>query len=183
MTGAVLERERTVELPRPTPGLARPVPQPPPASGALGVVHARGMSSSPAWFDDEGTYVAQAWAVQTWHELAHYTYWYDHPPLGWLLIAAWTWPTHGFDRTWSVVTGRELMLVVHVVSCLLVYVLARRLGLRRGFAALGVASFSLSPLGLHYQRMVLLDNIALAWLLAAFVLAASPGRRLTAFAG
>jgi 4-amino-4-deoxy-L-arabinose transferase-like glycosyltransferase len=149
----------------------------------LAVVHARAMTSYPAWFDDEGTYVAQAWAVETWHDLAHYTYWYDHPPLGWLVIAAWTWPTQAFERTWSVVAGRELMLVVHIVSCLLVYVLARRLGLRRGFAAIAVALFSLSPLAIHYQRMVLLDNIAVAWLLAAFVLASSPGRRLAAFAG
>lgn len=204
MTGATLERERAPELRRaPAP---TPLPSPPsprrmraperrrwervlPAGlvgllvGALAVVHALGMSSSPAWFDDEGTYVSQAWAVQTLQELAPYTYWYDHPPLGWLLIAAWTWPTQAFDRTWSVVAGRELMLVVHVVSCLLVYVLARRLGLRRGFAALAVGLFSLSPLALHYQRMVLLDNIAVAWLLAAFALAASPSRRLAAIAG
>jgi 4-amino-4-deoxy-L-arabinose transferase-like glycosyltransferase len=150
---------------------------------ALAGVHALGMSSAPAWFDDEGTYVAQAWAVQTWHELAHYTYWYDHPPLGWLVIAAWTWPTHAFERTWSVEAGRELMLIVHVVSCVLLYVLARRLGLRRPTAAVGVVLFSLSPLAVHYQRMVLLDNLAVAWTLAAFVLASSPGRRLAAFAG
>ena len=75
--------------------------------GLLAVVHARGMTSSPAWFDDEGTYVAQAWAVETRHDLAHYTYWYDHPPLGWFVIAAWTWPTQAFERTWSSSRGES----------------------------------------------------------------------------
>lgn len=194
---AVLERERTAARRRAQ--TASPLQVPPAREqesrrllagglvaafvGLLAVIHARGMTSSPAWFDDEGTYVAQAWAVETRHDLAHYTYWYDHPPLGWFVIAAWTWPTQAFERTWSVVAGRELMLVIHIVSCLLVYVLARRLGLRRGFAAAAVALFSLSPLAVHYQRMVLLDNIAVAWLLAAFVLASSPERRLAAFAG
>ena len=32
----------------------------------VGVVHAVGMSRAPQRVDDEGTYVAQAWAVQHW---------------------------------------------------------------------------------------------------------------------
>ena len=62
-----------------------------------GVAHAWGMHSSPAPSDDEGTYMAQAWAVQRRGDLAHYTYWYDHPPLGWILIAGWTWVTGAFE--------------------------------------------------------------------------------------
>lgn len=150
---------------------------------AVGVVHAVGMSSWPPWFDDEGTYVAHAWAVGSAHELAHYTYWYDHPPLGWLQLAAWVWPTEALSRTWSVVAGREAMLLVHLVASLLLYVVARRLGVRPLFAGVAVALFSFSPLALHYHRMVLLDNIAVAWLLAAFALALTPARRLAAFGG
>src|SRR5438477_5550899 len=60
----------------------------------------------------------------------------------------------------------------------MVYVLARRIGIRRLFAALAVLLFTLSPLALHYQRMVLLDNIALAWLLGSLVLASTPRRNL-----
>src|SRR5579862_2731608 len=37
--------------------------------------------------DDEGTYVAQAWAILYEHTLTHYSYWYDHPPGGWIQIA------------------------------------------------------------------------------------------------
>ena len=55
------------------------------------------MYAAPTLVDDEGTYTAQAWAIEHWHTLAHYTYWYDHPPIGWLVIAAWTWPTQALS--------------------------------------------------------------------------------------
>jgi hypothetical protein len=148
-----------------------------------GAVHAAGMVGAPQYLDDEGTYVAQAWAVQRWHTLGHYTYWYDHPPLGWILLAAYTWLTGAFDRAaGAVAAGRELMLIAHLVSSALVYLVARRAGLRRAAAAVAVLLFGLSPLALHYHRMVLLDNIATPLVLGAFALAASPSRRLAAHA-
>jgi 4-amino-4-deoxy-L-arabinose transferase-like glycosyltransferase len=71
------------------------------------------------------------------------------------------------------------MLVVDVGSVLLVFVLARRLGLSR-LAGFGAAlAFGLSPVALSYHRMVLLDNLATPLLLAAMVLALSPRRRLS----
>jgi hypothetical protein len=150
----------------------------------VAVVHAIGMDQAPQRVDDEGTYVAQAWAVQHWHTLAHYTYWYDHPPLGWMLMAAWTAVTGAFSRASSAVAaGREFMLVVQLVSGGLLYVLARRLGLRRPAAAGTVLLFALSPLALSFHRAVYLDNVATPLLLAAFVLVLSPGHRLAAHAG
>ncbi|HEU4400012.1 MAG TPA: glycosyltransferase family 39 protein [Actinomycetota bacterium] len=150
----------------------------------VAVVHATGMSHAPQRNDDEGTYVAQAWAVQHWRTLGHYTYWYDHPPLGWLLIAAWTAATGAFGRAASAVAaGRELMLVLQLASAALLFVLARRLGLRRTAAAGGVLLFALSPLALGFHRAVYLDNVATPFLLGAFVLALSPRHRLAAHAG
>jgi hypothetical protein len=150
----------------------------------VAVVHATGMTHAPPRSDDEGTYVAQAWAVQHWRTLAHYTYWYDHPPLGWLLIAAWTTLTGAFARAASAVAaGREFMLVLQLASAALLFVLARRLGLRRPAAAAAVLLFALSPLALGFHRAVYLDNVATPFLLAAFVLALSPARRLAAHAG
>jgi len=150
----------------------------------VAVVHATGMSHAPQRNDDEGTYVAQAWAVQHWRTLAHYTYWYDHPPLGWLLIAAWTAATGAFARAASAVAaGRELMLVLQLASAMLLYALARRLRLRRPAAAGAVLLFALSPLALGFHRAVYLDNVATPFLLGAFVLALSPGHRLAAHAG
>ena len=150
----------------------------------LGVVHAWGLGRYPAFFDDEGTYVAQAYAINKLNALAHYTYWYDHPPLGWILLAGWhrVAPTLGAD-TLAVTAGRQFILAVFVASTILLYVVARRLGIRRSIAMFALLLFGLSPVALHYQRMVLLDNIAVLWLLAALALSLSPGRRLFAYAG
>jgi hypothetical protein len=150
----------------------------------VGVVHALGMTRTPLYDDDEGTYMAQAWSVQFRRALTHYTYWYDHPPLGWLLLAVWTLVTNGFARAEGAVqAGREVMLVAHLAACGLLYLLARRLGLRRLFAVTTVMLFSLSPVALAFQRMVYLDNLAIPFVLAAFVLALSPQRRLWAYVG
>ena len=154
-----------------------------PLLAAVGIVHAWGMNRSPGFVDDEGTYTAQAWAVEHWGQLAHYTYWYDHPPLGWIQIAAWTSLTDAFGRLPSaVVAGREAMLVAKLVGAALLFVLCRRLGFRRGFALLAVALYGLSPLAIALTRSVYLDNIAVPWLLGAFVLALSPRRHLAAAA-
>ncbi|WP_419469330.1 ArnT family glycosyltransferase [Candidatus Frankia alpina] len=133
--------------------------------------------------DDEGTYAAQAYSMQYWNRIAHYTYWYDHPFGGWLLIAIYTKLTDGFHRAATAVTAvRELMFLLHLASCVLLYRLGRLLGLRRFFAGLALLVFSLSPLALWYQRMAFLDNIGVMWLLAAFVCAASPRRSVAAAA-
>ncbi|HEX4717387.1 MAG TPA: glycosyltransferase [Thermoleophilaceae bacterium] len=131
---------------------------------------------------DEGTYMSNAWAVHH-GALAPYTYSYGHPPLGWLLIFAWSSARGLFAATsFSIDSGRELMLVVMLVSCALLFTLARRLGMTLVFAAVAVLLFTLSPVGLFYHRAVLLDNIAVMWALAAFVLVTSPHRRLWAYA-
>lgn len=148
---------------------------------ATAVIRIWGVGHGPGLADDEGTYVAQAWALQVKHTLAPYTYWYDHPPFGWVQIAAFTWITgvfsgHGLD----VVAVRHLMVGYAVVDAGLIYLLARRLGVRRGGATLALVLWACSPLAVGYSRMVYLDNIALPWVLAAFVLAATPRRSLWA---
>jgi hypothetical protein len=151
----------------------------------VGLVHAIGYDRFPGRInDDEGTYVAQAWAVQHWHALAHYTYWYDHPPAGWITIAGYTWLTRAFERLPTAVSaGRELMVVVNLISGALVYLLGRRLGLHRLAAAGAVLLFGLSPLAVPFQRMVFLDNLAVMWMLAALAAAASPRKSLAASTG
>lgn len=134
--------------------------------------------------DDEGTYAAQAWAILARGELTHYTYWYDHPPFGWMQIAAYAWLTNGFDRAVAAVTvGREFMLIADLFSAALMYLLARRLGFHRVTASATVLLFAASPVALFYHRMVFLDNIAVTWLLGSLVFAASPRRSLGAAFG
>ncbi|MBO0819306.1 MAG: glycosyltransferase family 39 protein [Nocardiopsaceae bacterium] len=131
--------------------------------------------------DDEGTYVAEAWAMLTEHHLSHYTYWYDHPPLGWGQIALFGWVTDGFHRVSSeVMLGREFMWCLTLAGCTALFVTCRRLGLRRVTAAAAATLFAVSPLALWYHRMVSLDNIAVVWLLAALAIAASRRRSLGA---
>ena len=116
------------------------------------------LTGSPGRFDDEGTYMAQAYAVAKWGELAHYTYWYDHPPAGWLQLALWTvisGPDFGGN---AVAAGRYLMVIVAVITAALLWALARRIEMSRWASAAAVAVFALSPLAISLSRMVYLDT-------------------------
>ncbi len=141
------------------------------------------LTGSPTRLDDEGTYVAQAYAVSEWGELAHYTYWYDHPPAGWLQLAAWNmFVGNGFGGS-AVVAGRYLMVLVAVLTAALLWMLARRIGMSRLAAAAAVTIYAVSPLAISLSRSVYLDNLAIAWLLGALVLVCSPRHRLSAIFG
>lgn len=141
------------------------------------------LTGSPIRLDDEGTYVAQAYAMSEWGELAHYTYWYDHPPAGWLQLAVWNvFSGNGFGGS-AVASGRYLMTLVAIVTALLLWTLARRIGMSRWAAAVAVIIFAVSPLAISLSRSVYLDNLAIAWLLGALVLVCSPRHRLSAIFG
>ena len=132
------------------------------------------LTGAPSYQDDEGTYTAQAFAVQSGN-LAPYTYWYDHPPLGWIQIAALNWLPHSLrlgDGT-AIGATRYVISMFFVASAVLLYMLARRLGVRVPFAAMTTVVFILSPLSLVLGRQIYLDNIGVPWLLLAFYLALS----------
>jgi hypothetical protein len=131
-------------------------------AAVLTALHATGADRWPGFGDDEGTYVAQAWAVRTQGSLSHYTYWYDHPPFGWLQLAGLQAVLGPIIPGTSVSEARLLMVPYAVASCLLLV---------------------LSPLALASLRGVYLDLLGLPWLLLAFVLVLTPGRRLWAHAG
>jgi hypothetical protein len=125
--------------------------------------------------DDEGTYVAQAWAVLHQQVMAHYTYWYDHPPLGWIQVAVLlepaVWLTGLGEGTQSVmVAGRAVMGVVAVVNAALLYRLAVNLRMPPAVALVVPLVWAFSPLTQYFGRQVFLDNLSLPWLLGAFVL-------------
>jgi 4-amino-4-deoxy-L-arabinose transferase-like glycosyltransferase len=142
-----------------------------------------GITHYPGFADDEGTYVSEAWAALAHGQLSHYTYWYDHPPLGWIQLALLTSVFGGLVKgATAAATARSVMLLPALATTALLYVLGRRMGLRRSFAALAVLMLVYSPLGLTSLRQIYLENFALPWVLAAFILAASPTRRPWAFA-
>lgn len=143
------------------------------------------LAGYPLRFVDEGVYVAQAWSIPSLGELTNYTYWYDHPPLGWIQISLWSVLTGMLHRfaTDTVLAGRTFMVLVRVVAVLLVFVLARRLRFRLLFAFAAGLLYVFSPLAVSFGRYVLLDNIAIMWLLAAMVLALDTNRRLSTAIG
>jgi hypothetical protein len=137
----------------------------------------------PSASDDEGTYLAQAWAVQHGRGLAHYTYWYDHPPLAWIQLAGLSWlPALLAPKLIAVAAGRIAMLPVQAAGLLLVYLVSRRIGLPRWAASLALVTYGLSPLYLTMGRQIYLDWFAVVWILGALALALSPRKHLWHFA-
>ncbi len=128
--------------------------------------------------DDEGTYLSQAEWVRAHNALSPYTYWYDHPPFGWMQLAALSWIPIFHDGPLTVAAGRGIMVLYADVSVVLLYLLACRLGLRRIFAVLTVLLFVGSPISTTFLRQVYLDNLAIPWLLAAFYFASTPRKHL-----
>ena len=131
------------------------------------------ISNWPLFFDDEGTYVAEAWAVYMRGDLAHYTYWYDHPPGGWLQLAAFLAPLHLLGVDSSVLVGRYVMVIYTMVTSGLIFKLCRNLDLRFPAAVVSMLIWGLCPLVIFEARQVMLDNLATTWLLGAFVCATS----------
>ncbi|GAA2511316.1 hypothetical protein [Pilimelia columellifera] len=148
------------------------------------LAHGVNFGAGPVFGADEGTYLAQAWAVREGIGLAHYTYWYDHPPFGWIQLAALGWlPDLVLSGSPALVAGRAAMMVFALTSVVLLYLVARRLRLAPWAAATAVALFVLSPLALALHRQVYLDNIAVTWLLGALLLALSRRRHLWHYIG
>ncbi|MCL2583090.1 MAG: hypothetical protein FWE35_11605 [Streptosporangiales bacterium] len=131
--------------------------------------------------NDEGTYMARAWAMLYEHHLSNYTYFWDHPFGGWAAIAGWMRLTDGLAWTSrALMVGRDFMWVVTMITSVLVFVLARRLGMSRVASAAAVALFGLSPLAVFYHRLVFLDNLSTMWVVAALAAAATWRRSLAA---
>src|SRR5258708_6464460 len=115
----------------------------------------------PLYITDEGIYMQQAWSVLREGRLSPYTYFYDHAPAGWLMIAGWvSILPHQFEAFGNAInTGRVLMLLVHLASVFLLFQLARRLSGSLSAAVVATFFFNLSPLAIYYQRQVLLDTL------------------------
>jgi hypothetical protein len=129
-------------------------------------------AGGPTGNDDEAAFTAQAWAVVNRGALAHHDYWYDQFPLGWAQIAVWTGLIRGFDRyDVAVLAAREAMIVFLLVGVVLLWMIARRLGMSRPAAAAATVVFALSPLAVLAHRSVTLENVATPWMLASVLLA------------
>ena len=139
------------------------------------VIGAWNVNGAPMYQDDEGTYVAQAVAVQN-GGLAPYTYWYDHPPFGWIQLAVLGWIPQalGLGGGSDLAAMRYVSAFLFAVTATLVFLVARRMLVRRPFAILAAAIFVCSPLSLTLGRQVFLDTVGVPWIMFAFFLALSP---------
>ncbi|MCX6022033.1 MAG: glycosyltransferase family 39 protein [Chloroflexi bacterium] len=142
--------------------------------------HAVNLFRYPLYLGDEGIYMQQAWSVLREQQLSPYTYFYDHAPGGWLMLAAWAFLLPGgfgaFDM--SVNTGRVLMLALHLSSTLMLFRILRHMSGGLIAPLVGGIVFSLSPLAVYYQRMILLDNQVVFWVLLSIYFLVCHGNRL-----
>ena len=139
--------------------------------------HTLNMFGYPAYREDEGTYMSQAWSVLHQGKLASYTYWYDHAPLGWLFMAGWHGITGGMDIAGMTVNaGRIFMLVLQLCSTVFLYKIAFNLTKRKDTAIVAALLFSLTPLAIIAHRRVLLDNIMVFWFLLSLFFLTKPVR-------
>jgi hypothetical protein len=141
----------------------------------VGLAHGANMLDFPYYESDEGTYMSQAWSVATQGRLAPYVYTYDHAPLGWLQLAAWTSLSGGFAAFGSAVgSGRVFMLVLQIASAYLVYRVTRSVASSALAAGVATLAFGLSAYGIYYHRRVLLDNVSTFWMLLSIALLVEP---------
>ncbi len=144
--------------------------------------HGYHLFTYPLYLTDEGIYMQQAWSVIREFRMSPYTYFYDHAPGGWIMIAGWVALLPNQFETFgnAINTGRVLMLLVHIGSVYLLFQVTRRLSGSTLAAFVATMLFNLSPLAVYYQRQVLIDNLMVFWMLLSLYLATQDdGRILT----
>jgi endo-1,4-beta-D-glucanase Y len=133
------------------------------------LTHSYNLFNFPYYENDEGTYISQGWAIIELNKLAPYTYWYDHAPLGWLVIAFFSKLVGGFYAFGTAIdTIRVMILLMHISSSFFIIRIVKKItgSTLSGFIA--ALFFSILPIANYFQRRVLLDNILVFWTLPAF---------------
>ncbi|MET7995476.1 phospholipid carrier-dependent glycosyltransferase [Amycolatopsis sp. NPDC005232] len=98
-------------------------------------------------------------------------------PFAQLQLAGYTMSSHAFDRAATPVAAvREAMIVATVVTTVLVWLLARRLGLPRWAGVVAAVLLAVSPLAIGLQHVVVVEHLAVMWALAGLYLVAAPLR-------
>lgn len=126
--------------------------------------HGFNMFQFPYYENDEGIYISQAWSLINNNQLSNYTYFYDHAPAGWMIIAGLVKVLGGFfafdfSGFAALDTGRIAILILKLISVLLVYFIIKKQTGKYYLGLLGIVIMSISPLALYYQRRILLDNV------------------------
>lgn len=132
--------------------------------------------------DVEGTNLSNGWALLNRGQLSPYTYAYEEPPAGSILIGLWGAVTRTFAAVeLSPESGRVLMLICHALTVMLLFGIAYKLTGGMVAPVLVVLIFAFSPLTASLQRRVILDNLMLVWLLLSLYLIIGDYRKLTRY--
>ncbi|WP_370949238.1 glycosyl transferase [Amycolatopsis sp. cg5] len=91
-------------------------------------------------------------------------------PFGWAQLAGYDLLTRAFDRQAPVDAVREAAVVAALGTAVLLWILAKRAGLPNWAATGTVVVLAVSPLAIGVQRLVLAENLAALWLLAALAM-------------
>ena len=138
----------------------------------------------PEFYVDEGIYVTQGWWSVNNGQLSPYTYFYDHPPLGWIFIGLWFLLTGGpFTFGIAVVSARLLMVIIASFANMFTYLLLERVTSKKIIALAGTIFLIFSPLSIYFHRQVLLDNIQNLWLAISLYLLVSGAGKLKKIIG
>ncbi len=141
------------------------------AIAVIAVLHALSLEGT-RFTADEGTYYSQALSFITDGRLSPYTYWYDHPPVGWVQLAPFVGLVDLLGNPWSpAVAARAIMVVFAAATAGMIYAVGRSLRLSRGASLVATLLWGLSPLAAQLSGQFYLDNVGTPWLLAALWLA------------
>ncbi|PPK67554.1 glycosyl transferase [Actinokineospora auranticolor] len=133
------------------------------ASAAVLRLAAAGAPAQPG----EGRAVAQTFAVDSLGTLLDSR----TSPLAWLQVGGYTAATDAFARHTSALgAAREPMVIAAAGAALLLWVLARRIGLSVATATAAVAVTAAAPLAVGLQLGARPENVAVPWLLAGTAL-------------
>jgi Glycosyl hydrolases family 8/Dolichyl-phosphate-mannose-protein mannosyltransferase len=114
----------------------------------------------PYYENDEGTYLSQAWAVTELNKLAPYTYWYDHAPLGWMILGFMSKIFGGYNLFGNAMnTGRFFILILNFITTIYLFLITKKITNNYYMALASVLFFSILPLASYHQRRIFLDNI------------------------
>jgi hypothetical protein len=149
------------------------------------VTHAFNMFNYPLYRQDEGIVSQQAWSFLQNQQLSPYTFTYEHPPFSTFMLAAWTLITAGFHTFGPAInSGRVLMLVLHLGSVYFLFRTTRQLTNSVSGALVAGLFFTLSPLAVNFQRLLVVDNFMVFWLLASvYFIVCNRGRLFYFFLG
>lgn len=133
----------------------------------------------PYYQDAEGTNMSNAWSILSGGDLSPYTYTYEEPPAGSLVLSLWLRVTGHLTAFNNVLeSGRLFMLLIHLATIAAIYGITYKISESTVAAIIASLIFAFSPLAITYQRRILLDNIMIMWLLWSLYLVLGKNRTL-----